>query len=191
MVYINLSAPPSKRFRYAIARYVAICSGVIALLFSCGPSAVAGLIVPVNINSVESEPSWFFPHISKEVGEIKPPIANRYSSAPILVELRFFAVGTTLNHRPPRLVGTGVRHAMRDVVGIPRFGLETPTGFCSTRCEQVGSSYVQSSANTHAFPLCFYAAPTTTFNLFDGRESPEHLAGEINGAVVQFFCAAT
>jgi hypothetical protein len=77
---------------------------VCLLLWSC-PSAIAGLVITVNIYSVDAMFwAWLQPHILKEVIKIIPSLANRYSSPSIIMELGVIRITAPVFHTRPRFI---------------------------------------------------------------------------------------
>jgi hypothetical protein len=71
------------------------------LLKASGPAAVAGLIIPIVIDSVQRRIGGPIPHVGKERYETLPAVANPDPSAAIPVEGMMVAPGTALPHLSP------------------------------------------------------------------------------------------
>lgn len=86
---------------------------VSVLFFYSSPPAVTWFVVPVRIDSVQSVPRWFLPHVVEECFKVTlPAIADGDSSSSIVVEVMVSLVEAPPLHRVPGTVLRGPMHSV-------------------------------------------------------------------------------
>ena len=106
-----------------------------SLLGRCRPSTVARFVIPVNVASVDGRSCGPLSHISEEVCEILPALAD--CDAPPAIEGILKGVGVTaaLAHRHPTLPSRGTSHSMFRAIGGKSYQTLI-TWLKSSRCDQ-------------------------------------------------------
>jgi hypothetical protein len=92
----------------ADATALVLRSPVICLLFACGPAAIIGLVIAVDVNAVECEARCWLAHIGKEIDESQPSFTDYYASSTIVAEGFVLRIAATLEHGLPRDVSLGL-----------------------------------------------------------------------------------
>ena len=116
----TLAAPRRLRYRRVEAAVViAVWAGagatVSGLLFRCGPSAVAGLVVPVHVDAVQTAPGWPLAHVRQEVFESLPSVTDANAAQSVAGVANASA---SAQHTAPCLVGRRLAHAVRAHRGV-------------------------------------------------------------------------
>ena len=99
----RFARPFAHRHGPSIERQQSIFPRIVALLFSCSPSAITGLVVSIVVDSFKRV-HWrrTLPHVGKEVVEgFQPAVANRDSTATVVFErLAFWSQAAALHSKP-------------------------------------------------------------------------------------------
>jgi hypothetical protein len=106
----------------------------VCLLLHGRPAHIAGLIVPVVVDTIQSCLQWTFAHIGKKILELSPPFANRDASAAIIREVFKIRIPTTIKHLGPACV-SWISNAspilsMLRIASKPRFPAEAAATQC-------------------------------------------------------------
>lgn len=132
------------------------------------PSAIAGLVVPVVVDAVETKPIRTGAHIGEEVLESAPRLMDGDASSAVPIVLLVSRTRTPINHRSPRVVGRRARHQMRAVA----FAHETTAGSGVTAAKLVAVHKLSSAAVALAIPQSSVAR--------DDGKFAEHAASQID-----------
>ena len=93
-----------------------VAPGIVVLLDACSPSAIARLVVPIVVDSIDGEPSGLFAHVGEKVFERIPPAVTDLDPAPAVVLPAFsLVVSTPGDHVTPDVVGRRPGIAVRDL----------------------------------------------------------------------------
>lgn len=147
-------------------------SPVLGLLFRCCPPAVIGGIIAFVVDSVERVTRRALAHVFQEVFKRLPPLANRYSPAPVAGIPVAFGMVASGSHPGPRRVGSCLCHTVRNPAGF----LQAAAGFCYAMHKPGRGNLHRASAGTLAFPL---ARLIFASDELKNRESPEYKPSEI------------
>ena len=112
--------PANRRLRSCLSA-LAVGAPVAILLGAGGPSAVAGLVIPIDVNAIDGVPTrWPRPHISQEIRErVLPVPADRNSSASVTRPTMVPRIVTAMFHAPPRhVLRTARRFTPRPTLSI-------------------------------------------------------------------------
>ena len=82
------------------------------LFFASRPFAVAGLVVAVIINPLNSVVGRHVSHINQEINKLGPTLANLYASATVSVIMSVLCIFAPLAHCSPNFVFRRVRRAV-------------------------------------------------------------------------------
>ena len=128
------------------------------------PLTVLGFIVSFVVFAIDCvHPSWFFPHVGKEVLKRgQPPLANRDSASAVFFKCWIIFVRTSLNHFRPRLILRRSASAVRSmntrltslVVEAPAARLPLAT---LKACKDAGDC-VSAVTQTNYAPRCIWFA---------------------------------
>src|SRR3990172_3972965 len=91
------------------------------LLLSCRPSTIRGLVVAIDINSVDGQSVRPCAHVGEEVKESvspRPSLAHSDASAAIVLPRVFIGIGTSANHVTPTLICGGIRAAVARALSL-------------------------------------------------------------------------
>lgn len=101
-----------------------------SLLFSCRPTTIARLVIPVVINPINRKMARSAAHVSDKVVErVPPPITDLYSSCAIIVVGVAFRIVASLNHAVPNIEFSGVGEAMGRAGFFSSLNMEAATAF--------------------------------------------------------------
>jgi hypothetical protein len=127
---------------------------VSALGNAIGPTAIAGLVIAVVVNSVESHPVRLLAHIGKEVLKFHPSITNPNSSVLVSGFMNGRVTGATPVHHRPRMVSPRgpvlPRVAMFKVVWA--ILLNTAAGLCSSVSQREAKDNAHHAAVAFTMP---------------------------------------
>lgn len=135
-----------------IVRQQAICSLVVCLFFSGGPSAVSRFVVPVIVDAVNGMTVRRHSHVVNEELERCTPSFTDVDSAPTIeMEVFSFRIGATVSHAAPYTESSMITEPVR-LIGWNQFPLQTATTFLPSGSKIVGSNGSDLSAITLASP---------------------------------------
>jgi hypothetical protein len=129
------------------------------LLGLCSPTAVAGLIVAVIVDSINGMLGCRpVAHICEEGLEtLDPTITHRYTPAAIAVEVLYFRVGASSFDISPCSVFSYSSASMSEKPSSGKFGIEAPAGFSSTPSKAFSAHRDIISAFARTEPCSFLA----------------------------------
>jgi hypothetical protein len=82
---------------------------IILLLFGCGPSAVAGFVIPVGVReTIKRVALWSRTHVGQEILEREPSFTDRHSSTAVISESVVIRVQASALHARPSFVFRGL-----------------------------------------------------------------------------------
>lgn len=125
-----------------------IPASVIRLNELCGPSAIAGFVVPVIVDAIEAKSIRTDAHVGEKILESTPLLIDGDASPAVPVVLLVSRTRTPINHRSPRVVGRRARHQMRAVA----FAHETTAGSSVTAAKLVAVHELACTARALAIP---------------------------------------
>lgn len=140
-----------------------------ALLFLCGPTAIAGLVVAVVVDAVQRPPIRPLSHIRQEAFKAHPSRTDRNPSAPVVAPGYVAWARASLHHSEPDVM----RRRSACPVGPVLTGLAAP-GECY---QSVRAGEHLASTVTPTAPLPVAIAP----HQFNRSESSESSAFDIQG----------
>lgn len=136
---INCSGSRTKGHQAAIQNDNFGGSRVRRLLDGSRPAAVSRLVIAVVVDAVNGiTGAGPIPHVLKEVLELRPSLANRDATAPVVMERAGFLVGAAGKHRRPYPVCGAIRHSMASS-GFPGRKVllkETAAGFDASKSDR-------------------------------------------------------
>jgi hypothetical protein len=89
----------------------------IPLFLNGRPATIAGLVVPVIIETIKRSVGWTLSHIGEEVFKLLPSWANFNPAPSIVLIARVIGIGAPCMHRGPTRIGPAAGHTMRDLPG--------------------------------------------------------------------------
>lgn len=136
---------------------------VYGLLFPSCPLAIARLVIPVIVNSLQRQSFRALAHIfKKETERFKPPFTNANPSPTVTVIRWVVGILGSVFHVAPGSKSLGVCHPMRNPSGFCFFFGNTPTafGFMSGKSKLLSLSNHSIAAITNAAPSVAASKPT-------------------------------
>jgi hypothetical protein len=114
------SRPFSDGSRLALHRVISTNTSVAHLNRSSGPAAVIRRVWTVVVDAVERHLRPWLAHVSKEVLELRPTLADRDSTPSVVAEEAIVGVGAPLPHPVPNTMHPTAAHAVRRVRLVKR-----------------------------------------------------------------------
>lgn len=121
---------------------------VVGLIDVGRPSAIAGAVVPVIVDSIEAQPIRTNTHVSKEHFKPTPLRRHRNASTAVAVELFVGRARASVKHRAPRVVSGGARHQVLAIA----LADEAAARLCVSAAELLAVSDLYAAASTSASP---------------------------------------
>lgn len=139
----------------SIDRVNAVTAHVSHLLFLRGPYNILRAIALRVVQSFKTLSRWTVSHVLKKVLKTHPPVANRNSPTPVVLEMRLVRVGASLNHSAPKLVNLSLAHS---VVGT-RLSFASPVRIFSLRHNAYFRSVLFSAGQAGCYQSVQYDSP--------------------------------
>lgn len=177
----NKSSPLGVRLGETIDGHKSVFSRVVRLLFICSPSAVAGFIIAVHVNTVDLHSHRLVSHILQESEEVIPPLTNGDSPTAVVLIGSVVRIVASLPHPYPSGVGSSSLSNRPKTVCSPRLGtflpLETSTGCCSSIFHGGTKQDGLFSTFTENLPCGFVITVHSTKS--QNRQSSESLSNQV------------
>lgn len=140
---------------------------IVALLWTCSPSAVIRRVSTLIINSLKRvAEAWTLSHIYQEIGSRFPSFANRNTPAAVISECGVLGVLTAIHHMCPRRIFRRLKHAVLSLSLPLKLALIAPTRNTTAILEALATHNFLSAAFASTQPA---RRGATTVSVFIGN----------------------
>ena len=152
---------------------------IVALLLTCGPTAILLTVRPIIVLALQRQPWWSRPHINVEIFKtISPAITDRDAPAAVMNKNRMFRVITSTIHTIPNVIVRRSSHAMRTTTITNAFSLKTSARLCAASSQRPLTYGCAAAAVAPAQPIprpiCAWSIDFLYYN-----QTTESLCGQV------------
>ena len=99
-----------------------LCAPIVGLLTPSRPPTVAGFVISIVVDAIESQFRRSFAHVGEEVVKEMPSLTHIDASPAVMLEVLVCGIAASIEHAGPRFIGSGhlasAIMAMTDTMGL-------------------------------------------------------------------------